>query len=198
MKIIIDEFFSWVEAFFSLLPGKIGRLIRRYYYRSRLNKSGSRLSIGRFVEFSSPQNISFGDEIYIVDGAVLRADDGTIITGDKFAVNGNARIIADCGGKIIIGNSVMIGPNTVIRASNHQFKDVSEDIWLQGQTGGVIIIGDDVWVAANVVILPGVKVGSHSVIAAGAVVTKDVPEYSVVAGVPAKLIQKRVTCHDLS
>ena len=192
MKIIVEEFHSWTEAFFSSLPGKIGRLIRRYYFRSRLNKSGPRLSIGRFVEFSSPQNISFGNEIYIVDGAVLRADEGQIIIGNKFALNGNARIVADCDGKIIIGNSVMVGPNTVIRASNHQFKDASKDIWLQGQTGGTIIIGDDVWIAANVVILPGVRIGSHSVIAAGAVVTKDVPEYSVVAGVPARVISTRV------
>ena len=197
MKIIIEEFHSWIEAFFSLLPGKIGRWIRRYYFGLRLNKSGPRLSIGRFVEFSSPHNISFGNEIYIVDGAVFRADEGTIIVGDKFEVNGNVRIVADCGGKIIIGNSVMIGPNTVIRASNHQFKDAAKDIWLQGQTGGTITIGDDVWIAANVVILAGVRVGSHSVIAAGAVVTKDVPEYSVIGGVPAKLIRKRIAHHDL-
>lgn len=192
MKIIIEEFHSWIEAFFSLLPGKIGRWIRRYYFGLRLNKSGPRLSIGRFVEFSSPQNISFGNEIYIVDGAVLRADEGQIIIGNKFALNGNARIVADCGGKIIIGNSVMVGPNTIIRASNHKSESAAIDIWLQGQTGGTIIIGDDVWIAANVVILPGVKIGSHSVIAAGAVVTKDVPEYSVVAGVPARVISKRV------
>jgi len=192
LKIIIEEFHSWIEAFFSLLPGKIGRLIRRYYFGLRLNKSGPRLSIGRFVEFSSPHNISFGNEIYIVDGAVLRADEGQIIIGNKFALNGNARIVADCGGKIIIGNSVMVGPNTIIRASNHKYESAAIDIWLQGQTGETIIIGDDVWIAANVVILPGVKIGSHSVIAAGAVVTKDVPEYSVVAGIPARVISTRV------
>ena len=191
MKIIVDEFFSWLEAFFSALPGRFGRLIRRYYYRLRLNTSSTCLSIGRFVEFSSPENISFGNEIYIVDGAVLRADEGQIIIGNKFALNGNARIVADCGGKIIIGNSVMVGPNTVIRASNHRSKDTNLDIWDQGQTGGTITIGDDVWIAANVVILPGVKVGSHSIIAAGAVVTKDVADYSLVGGVPAKVISMR-------
>ncbi len=198
MKIIIEEINSWIEAFFSSLPGKIGRLIRRYYFGLRLNKSGPRLSVGRFVEFSSPQNISFGNEIYIVDGAVLRADEGQIVIGNKFSLNGNARIVADCGGKIIIGNSVMVGPNTIIRASNHKFEDSSIDIRLQGQTGGEIIIGDDVWIAANVVILPGVKIGSHSVIAAGAVVTKNVPDYSVAGGVPAKLIRKRVARYDFS
>lgn len=192
MKIIIEEFYSWIEAFFSLLPGKIGRLIRRYYFGLRLNKSGPRLSIGRFVEFSSPQNISLGNEIYIVDGAVLRADEGQITIGNKFALNGNARIIADCDGKIIIGNSVMVGPNAIIRASNHKSESAAVDIWLQGQTGGTIIIGDDVWIAANVVILPEVRIGSHSIIAAGAVVTKDVPEYSIVAGVPARVISRRV------
>jgi acetyltransferase-like isoleucine patch superfamily enzyme len=107
-------------------------LIRRYYFGLRINKSGPRLSIGRFVEFSSPQNISFGNEIYILNIAVLRADKGQIIIGKKFALNGNARIVADCGEKIIIGNSVMVGPNVIIRASNHKSESAAVDIWLQG------------------------------------------------------------------
>lgn len=189
---MINEFFSWVDAFFAVIPGRLGRLIRRGYYKLRLNSSGKHLSIGRFVELTCPQNISFGNEIYLVDGVVMSANEGKITTGNRFAVNGNTRIVADCGGKIIIGNSVMVGPNTVIRASNHQYKDASVDIWLQGQTGGTVTIGDDVWIAANVVILPGVSIGSHSVVAAGSVVTKDVPDYSVVGGVPAKIISVRV------
>jgi acetyltransferase-like isoleucine patch superfamily enzyme len=53
-----------------------------------------------------------------------------------------------------------------------------------------MVIGDDVWIGANAVILPGVKIGTHSIVAAGAVVTKDVPEFSLVAGIPAKVIKK--------
>lgn len=189
---IFEELISWLEAFLAFLPGSGGRLLRRYYYKFRLNKAGSKISIGRFVEIAGSQNISFGNQIYIVDGAVLRAVKGNIHVGDRFALNGNARIVADCG-EILVGNSVMIGPNTVIRASNHCHNDISKDIWDQGQTGGQIIIGNDVWIGANVTIVPKVKIGSHSIVAAGSVVTKNFPDYSVIAGVPAKLIRRRLT-----
>jgi galactoside O-acetyltransferase len=189
---MIEELISWLEAFLAFLPGVSGRLVRRYYFKFRVNKAGSKISIGRHIEIAGPQNISFGNQIYIVDGAVLRAVKGKINIGDKFALNGNARIIADCGGRIMIGNSVMIGPNAVIRASNHCHNDVTKDIWDQGQTGGQIIIGNDVWIGANVTIVSNVKIGSHSIVAAGSVVTKNFPDFSVIAGVPAKLIRRRV------
>lgn len=191
MTLLIEESRAWVEAFLRILPGATGRFLRKQYYRLRLQQTGSQISIGTGVEIVSPRNISLGNEIYMVDGAILRACDGRLVIGDRFAVNGNARIVADCGGEIIIGNEVMIGPNVVIRASNHGHERHDVSIWEQGQTGGKIIIGDDVWIAANAVILPGVTIGSHSIVAAGAVVTKDVAAYSIVAGVPAKSIAKR-------
>lgn len=191
MILLIKELRNWLEALLGILPGFTGRFLRKQYYRLRLQQAGGQISIGKGVEIASPENISLGNEIYIVDGAILRACDGRLVIGDRFAVNGNARIVADCGGEIIIGNEVMIGPNVVIRASNHGHKRHDISIWEQGQTGGRIVIGDDVWIAANAVILPGVTIGSHSIIAAGAVVTKDVAAYSIVAGVPAKSIAKR-------
>lgn len=191
MMLLIEELRDWLEAFLAVLPGVTGRFLRKQYYRLRLQQAGHQISIGKRVEIACPRNISLGDEIYIVDGAILRACDGRLVIGNRFAINGNARIIADCDGEVIIGNEVMIGPNAVIRASNHGHERHDVSIWEQGQTGGKIVIGDDVWIAANVVILPGVTIGSHSIIAAGAVVTKDVTAYSIVAGVPAKLIAKR-------
>ena len=188
---LIEELRNWLEALLGILPGFTGRFLRKQYYRLLLQKAGRQISIGKGVEIASPGNISLGNEIYIVDGAILRACDGRLVIGDRFAVNGNARIVADCGGEIIIGNEVMIGPNVVIRASNHGHDRHDISIWEQGQTGGRIVIGDGVWIAANAVILPGVTIGSHSIIAAGAVVTKDVAAYSIAAGVPAKLIAKR-------
>ncbi|HEY7985617.1 MAG TPA: acyltransferase [Methylophilaceae bacterium] len=101
------------------------------------------------------------------------------------------RIIADCGGEIRIGDHVMIGPNTVIRSSGHRYDRPDIPMVEQGHKPGKITIGDDVWIAANVVILPDVKIGSHAVVAAGAVVTHDVPEYAIVAGIPAKVIRNR-------
>jgi len=64
---------------------------------------------------------------------------------------------------------------------------------LQGDTFDPVIIGDDVWIGCNVVILPGTTIGSHAVIGAGAVVTKDIPEYAVVVGNPARIVKFRET-----
>jgi acetyltransferase-like isoleucine patch superfamily enzyme len=77
----------------------------------------------------------------------------------------------------------------VVTALNHQFLDASKRIDQQGITTCAVVIGDDVWIGANAVVRPGVTVGSHSVVAAGAVVTKDVPPHTVVGGVPAKVIK---------
>ena len=79
----------------------------------------------------------------------------------------------------------------VLRASDHIYDRVDVPIYKQGHTGGYIIIENDVWIGANVVITKDVKVGAHSIIGAGSVVTSDVEPYSVFAGVPAKLIKKR-------
>lgn len=187
-----EELEDWAAALLGAIPGRVGRLLRRIYYRQMLGACGARLSIGRGVEIGCPANIRIGDDISLVDGSVLRAcDRARLEIIGPFAANGNARVIADVGGEILIGRSVMLGPNVVVRASNHASARTDITIWQQGQTGGRIVIGDDVWVGANAVIVPNVTVGSHVIIAAGAVVTKDVPDYAVVAGVPARVIADR-------
>lgn len=92
-------------------------------------------------------------------------------------------------GPIRIGRQVIVAQGVTISALNHCFKNVSLPICQQGYTTKEIIIEDDVWIGANSVILQGVHIGTHSVVAAGAVVTKDVPPYTVVAGNPAKVIK---------
>ena len=73
---------------------------------------------------------------------------------------------------------------------NHNFAEKDLRIDEQGVSTNPVTIGDDIWIGANAVILPGVHIGSHCVVAAGAVVTKDVPPHSLVAGVPAKVIKQ--------
>lgn len=92
---------------------------------------------------------------------------------------------------VVIGNKVIMGPNVKIYSRNHRFDDLSVPIADQGKNQLETRIGDDVWIGANVIVLPGVCVGNHSVIAAGSVVTKDIEPYSIVGGNPAKLIKKR-------
>ena len=79
----------------------------------------------------------------------------------------------------------------VNRASNHNFKDLSTPMKFQGHSGGNIVICNDVWIGANATIVPDVCIGKGSIVGAGAVVTKNIPEYSICVGVPAKVIKKR-------
>lgn len=95
-------------------------------------------------------------------------------------------------GPVHIGSDVMMGPNCTIYTQNHAYEDIHKPMNQQGfSQERPVVIGDDVWIGGQVIILPGVKVGSHSIIGAGSVVTKDVPQYAVVGGNPAKVIKFR-------
>jgi len=142
-----------------------------------------------------PKNIIIGKNFGYGSNCKLYCQDannGSLLTiGDNVSINDNVMINADCGGEIRIGNNTLIGPGTVIRAANHVFSNMKVPIRDQGHVGSEILIGDDVWIGASVTILPGVTINKGAVIGAGSVVTKDVESYSVVAGVPAKEINKR-------
>jgi maltose O-acetyltransferase len=95
-------------------------------------------------------------------------------------------------GKITIGRHVMMGPYVMIRTRNHRFDRTDIPMDQQGFTDEQpVSIGDDVWIGSHVIILPGVAVGSGAIIGAGSVVTKDVPDWAVVAGNPARVIRSR-------
>ena len=93
-------------------------------------------------------------------------------------------------GPVTIGSHVNLAQGITVTALNHNFEAPERRIDEQGVSTQQVIIGDDIWIGANAVVLPGVTVGNHCVIAAGAVVTKDVPPHSLVAGVPAKIIKQ--------
>lgn len=100
--------------------------------------------------------------------------------------------IRAAGGRISIGDNCLISQNVSIVASNHMVKRdylISEQGWDEERRD--VTIEDDVWVGVNVVILPGIHVHKGAVVAAGAVVTKDIPEYAIVAGNPAKILKYR-------
>lgn len=96
-------------------------------------------------------------------------------------------------GPLEIGEDVMMGPNVIIMTSSHRHDDINTHMIFQGNTPpNMVKIEDDCWMGFNVIILPGVRIGKGSIIGAGAVVTKSVPPYSVVGGVPAKVIKSRL------
>jgi len=111
---------------------------------------------------------------------------GDVMIGDYTRVGIHNTII----GPVTIGNHVNLAQGIVVTALNHNFNNSTLRIDEQGVSTNPVVIEDDVWIGANAVILPGVTIGKHSVVAAGAVVTKDVEEGSLVAGMPAKVIKR--------
>jgi acetyltransferase-like isoleucine patch superfamily enzyme len=133
--------------------------------------------------------ITIGEDSYLSSHATLNTFDGWIAMGSNCTVNSYA-ILYGHGG-LRIGNDVRIAPQAMIMPMNHIFDDLHVPIWKQGIQAKGIKIEDDVWLGSGSIVLDGVTIGKGSVIGAGAVVTKNIPPYSIALGVPAKVIKER-------
>jgi maltose O-acetyltransferase len=114
--------------------------------------------------------------------------------GDQLQIGDNSGLGVNCqaSGPIIIGNDVMIGPDVILLTQNHQFDRLDIPMWKQGyKEPKPIIIHDDVWIGIRAIVLAGVHIGKGAIVAAGAIVTKDVPDYAIVGGSPAYVIKYR-------
>ena len=127
-----------------------------------------------------------GDYSVVESFACINNAVGDVIIGDYTRVGLHNTII----GPVTIGNHVNLAQGITVTALNHNFESPGSRIDEQGVSTKPVTIGNDIWIGANAVILPGVSIGDHSVVAAGAVVTKDVPPHSLVAGVPARIIKQ--------
>jgi len=178
-------FVGWIPTF-------IGKRIRYYIYKLFFKKVNGIFFIDTGVTIVGFKNIEIGKGANIMKNSYLYANDnGKLIIGDNFSMNSNTQL-GSANGKIIIFDNCSIGPNCVLRASNHNFDNPKIPFNQQGHTYGEIILEDDVWVSSNCVITANTKIGKSSIIGAGSVVTKDVKPYSIMGGVPAKLIRKRI------
>lgn len=113
---------------------------------------------------------------------------GDVLIGDNTRIGLHSTVI----GPVEIGSNVNLAQGIVVTALNHNFTDCTKRIDEQGVSTAKVTIGNDVWIGANATVLPGVTIGNHCVVAAGAVVTKDVPPYSLVGGVPARILKKLI------
>ncbi len=135
---------------------------------------------------------SFGKNVNIEKNA-------SFTPGLSIGNNSGVGISCEINGDVTIGNDVMMGPEVVIYTSGHRFDRTDIPMCKQGfNSPKEVVIEDDVWLGRRVIIMPGVHIGEGSVIGAGAVVTKDIPEYSVAVGVPAKVIKSRLCKMDNS
>ena len=133
-------------------------------------------------------NIKLGNEVFVHENVLIRSFRYQISIGDRTTINRNTIIESQC----TIGAKCSIAPNVVIVGANHIFADTTRSIKEQGSSSKGIIIADDVWIGSNSTILDGVHIGKGSIVAAGAVVNRDIPPMCIAAGVPAKIIKKRL------
>jgi acetyltransferase-like isoleucine patch superfamily enzyme len=115
-------------------------------------------------------------------------NDRIVVIGDRCVIGRDSSIVGHL--RIEIGDDVFTGPQVYITDQNHDWADLDEPIGHQAQPEGPVRIGAGSWLGAGVVVLPGVTVGDHAVIGAGCVVTRDVPQRSVVVGNPARVVQR--------
>ncbi|NOZ55532.1 MAG: acyltransferase, partial [Calditrichaeota bacterium] len=134
--------------------------------------------------------IRIGRNVFIGRDTVVATRDGTIEIGDHSDIGASCRIASS--GKVVLGKHVLIAAYCYIGGATHRYDRLDLPIMEQGivRKGGVVI-EDDVWLGAGVIIPDGVRIGTGSVIGAGAVVTKDIPPYSVAVGVPARVVANR-------
>ena len=153
-----------------------------YQHRGRHSK------IYRSVRMDTPpyRTVSLGDHSVVESCSCINNAVGDVVIGDHTRIGLHNTII----GPVTIGQHVNLAQGIVVTALNHNYSIPDQRIDQQGVTTAAVTICNDCWIGANAVILPGVTIGEHSVVAAGAIVTKDVPSHSLVAGVPARIIKQ--------
>ena len=164
----------------------ISQNLRQTYISSKFISRGVEVEKG--VRFENYLNIEVGRNTRIRTGSVLWAHkDTSIIIGENVGINSFCFL----QGQVYIGNHVMIAPHVLIFGGSHRYESKELPMKQQGENRKGIVIKDDVWLGANTVVLDGVTIGTGAIIASGSVVTEDVPDYHIVAGVPAKQKGKR-------
>jgi maltose O-acetyltransferase len=159
-----SSLYAFLNNLLNLLPG-FGRsnTVRGWLARMALKGCGRKLKVSSNVHIFNAQNMTVGDNVYV--GCCCYFG----------------------GGEIVLEDEVSIGPFVTVAAGNHTMQDGSYRFG--PYEFGRIRVGRGTWLCANTVITSGVTIGKGCVVAAGSVVTKDVPDYSVVGGIPARLIK---------
>ena len=156
----------------------------RFLYINRGKKSVIYRSVRKdIVPFNK---FILGERSVIEDYSIVNNAVGDVIIGDRTRIGFGNTVI----GPVRIGNDVSLAQHVTVTGLNHNFSNVAVFISNQGVSTNCVIIDDDAWIGANSVILPGISIGKHSVVAAGSVVTRSVPPYSVCAGNPARVIKQ--------
>ena len=207
--------FELTTLFFSWIPGALGYALRRIFYPYLLGGVGKGVVFGQGITLRHPHKIRIGDNTTIDDHAVLDAKgehnqgiligqnvyvgrntilsckEGSIILDDYCNLSANCSLLSET--EIHLGKYCLLAGNCyLVAGGNHSFDDVTTPIMFQPSfSKGGIRVEEDVWLAAGTIVLDGISIGKGSVVGAGSVVTRSLPELSVAVGAPAKFRKNR-------
>lgn len=205
--------YELIITLFSWMPGALGVLLRSIFYPFILGSTGKGVAFGANIAIRHPSKIHIGNNVVIDDNCVLDAKGQTnqgILIGNGVFI-GRGTILTCHNGDIVLEDNVNIGFNCVISSlsrivigennlmaafcylagGDHDSDRTDIPVLFQGRSSKGIVIDKNVWLGAGVAVLDGVKIGRDSIIAAGAVVNKNVPEFAIAAGLPAKFMWDR-------
>lgn len=213
----IDNSISILNMFI-ILSNKLQELIRGVFVRLLFKKTTGLLFIGKrtnikhcnqiragrtlfigdnvLINALSKTGIAFGNNVSIHNNTIIDCTGGIRSIGEGLIIGNNVGFSPYCfiqvRGAVVIGNNVIFGPGVKLFSESHNFDNPEKFINEQGETRKGVIIEDGVWVGSDVTILDGVTIGKNAVIAAKSLVNKDVASFSIVAGIPAKVIKYRI------
>lgn len=207
--------YDLITGLLGQFPGGFGVWLRSRFYKMIIGKIPNNTYIGTNVTVRHPQNIKFGERVFVDNFVYLEGmtthPHGGVEIGDRTYIHmfcfisadyqGFVRIGKNCtinqdtkihgAGGVTIGDNVMIAGQTMIIAFSHGFENLQIPMYEQPVICKGVTIASDVWIGAGSRILDGVTIGKGAIIGAGSVVTHDVPELAIVAGVPARLLHYR-------
>lgn len=172
------------------LKGKIKEILGLIRAKKFGVTAGRSVYIGKHCSLKGKRQISLEDSVTVRPNVQIWSGGGTVKIGKGSEIGERCRI--SIANSLDIGEKVLLSPNVYITDCDHEYRDINVPVIDQGivQRGQMVSIGEGSYIGINAVIVGNVKIGKHCVIGANSVVTKDVPDYCVAVGSPAKVIKK--------
>jgi acetyltransferase-like isoleucine patch superfamily enzyme len=198
---------------FTWFPGALGLVLRKVFYPLVLGSVGRNVVFGQGVVLRHPHKVHLGDDVTVDDlvlldakgttnrgitigsgaflgrGTILSCKDGDITLGERVNIGFHSEIFS--GSSVTVGRDGLFAAYTYLVGGGHEFEAMGQAVLDQPRTSKGITLGDNVWLGAGAKVLDGVRIGSDVVVGAGAVVTEDLPDGVVAAGLPARVLRRR-------
>jgi len=205
--------YEFIMLFCSIVPGALGLFLRSLLYPGLLGACGKNVNFGTNVVLRHPHKIKIGDNVIIDDNCLLDAKgrdnegivigsgafigrnsilsckNGDIILSDRVNVGFNSEVFS--GSRVEIGHDTLVAAYCYFVGGDHAIDNAEAALTEQGSRSQGITVGANCWFGAGAIVLDGIRVGANAIVGAGSVVTKDVSDYAVAVGVPARQIRDR-------